>query len=76
MALRRAASQTFIVVNRDLCKAGLPGDEAAARGVVKFIAYGLGEELKARGCKPQRTGHNRERGWQGIHIRSTLPFAE
>jgi len=36
-------SQTFIVVNRDLCKAGLPGDEAAAKGVVKFIAYGLGE---------------------------------
>jgi phosphate transport system substrate-binding protein len=36
-------SQTFIVVNKDLCKAGLPGGEAAARGVVKFIEYGLGQ---------------------------------
>jgi len=35
-------SQTFIVVNKDLCKAGLPGGEAAAKGVVKFIEYGLG----------------------------------
>jgi phosphate transport system substrate-binding protein len=34
-------SQTFIVVNKDLCKAGVPGGEAAARGVVKFISYGL-----------------------------------
>jgi len=34
-------SQTFIVVNQDLCKAGTPGGEAAAKGVVKFIAYGL-----------------------------------
>ncbi len=36
-------SQTFIVVNKDLCKAGVPGGEAAAKGVVKFIDYGLGE---------------------------------
>jgi phosphate transport system substrate-binding protein len=35
-------SQTFIVVNKDLCKAGVPGGEAAAKGVVKFVAYGLG----------------------------------
>jgi phosphate transport system substrate-binding protein len=36
-------SQTFIVVNKDLCKAGVPGGEAAAKGIVKFISYGLGE---------------------------------
>ncbi len=36
-------SQTFIVVNKDLCKAGVPGGEAAAKNVVKFIDYGLGE---------------------------------
>jgi phosphate transport system substrate-binding protein len=36
-------SQTFIVVNKDLCKAGLPGGESAAKGVVKFITYGLNE---------------------------------
>ena len=36
-------SQTFIVVNKDLCKAGIPGGEAAAKGVVKFIEYGLNE---------------------------------
>jgi len=35
-------SQTFIVVNKDLCKAGVPGGETAAKGVAKFIAYGLG----------------------------------
>ncbi len=35
-------SQTFIVVNKDICKAGLPGGEAAAKGVGKFIEYGLG----------------------------------
>ena len=35
-------SQTFIVVNKDLCKAGIPGGEEAAKGVVKFIEYGLG----------------------------------
>ena len=34
-------SQTFIVVNKDLCKAGIPGGEAAAKGVAKFISYGL-----------------------------------
>lgn len=37
-------SQTFIVVNKDLCKAGIPGGEAAAKGVVKFLDYGLGSE--------------------------------
>jgi phosphate transport system substrate-binding protein len=36
-------SQTFIVVNKDLCKAGTPGGEEAAKDVVKFIEYGLGE---------------------------------
>jgi phosphate transport system substrate-binding protein len=36
-------SQTFIVVNKDLCKAGVPGGEAAAKGVVQFIDYGLGQ---------------------------------
>jgi phosphate transport system substrate-binding protein len=35
------ASQTFIVVNKDLCKAGTPGGEAAAKGVKQFIEYGL-----------------------------------
>ncbi len=35
-------SQTFIVVNKDLCKAGTPGGEEAAKGVAKFIEYGLG----------------------------------
>ncbi len=35
-------SQTFIVVNKDLCKAGVPGGEEAAKGVAKFIEYGLG----------------------------------
>lgn len=35
-------SQTFIVVNKDLCKAGVPGGEEAAKDVVKFIEYGLG----------------------------------
>jgi phosphate transport system substrate-binding protein len=36
-------SQTFVVVNKDLCKAGIPGGEAAAKGVVKFLEYGLGK---------------------------------
>jgi phosphate transport system substrate-binding protein len=36
-------SQTFIIVNKDLCKAGVPGGESAAKGVGKFLAYGLGE---------------------------------
>ena len=35
-------SQTFVVVNKDLCKAGTPGGEEAAKGVVKFLDYGLG----------------------------------
>jgi phosphate transport system substrate-binding protein len=39
-------SQTFIVVNKDLCKAGIPGGEAAAKGVAKFLNYGLGEGQK------------------------------
>jgi phosphate transport system substrate-binding protein len=34
-------SQSFIVVNKDLCKAGVPGGEAAAKGVAKFVSYGL-----------------------------------
>jgi phosphate transport system substrate-binding protein len=36
-------SQTFIVVYKDMCKAGIPGGEAAAKGVVKFLNYGLGQ---------------------------------
>jgi phosphate transport system substrate-binding protein len=36
-------SQTFVVVNKDPCKAGVPGGEAAAKGVVKFLDYGLGQ---------------------------------
>jgi phosphate transport system substrate-binding protein len=36
-------SQTFIVLNKDLCKAGIPGGETAAKGVVRFLQYGLGE---------------------------------
>ncbi len=36
-------SQTFIIVNKDLCKAGIPGGESAAKGVVRFLEYGLGE---------------------------------
>jgi len=36
-------SQTFIVVNQDMCKAGIPGGEAAAKGVAGFLKYGLGE---------------------------------
>jgi phosphate transport system substrate-binding protein len=35
-------SQTFIVVYKDMCKAGIPGGEGAAKGVAKFIEYGLG----------------------------------
>ena len=35
-------SQTFIVVYKDMCKAGIQGGEAAAKGVVKFLNYGLG----------------------------------
>jgi phosphate transport system substrate-binding protein len=34
-------SQTFIVVNQDLCKAGTPGGPTAAENVVKFLNYGL-----------------------------------
>ncbi len=36
-------SQTFVIVNKDLCKADIPGGEAAAKGVVRFLDYGLGE---------------------------------
>jgi phosphate transport system substrate-binding protein len=36
-------SQTFIVVNKDMCKAGIPGGETAAKGVVRFLDYGLGQ---------------------------------
>ncbi|HWX44236.1 MAG TPA: phosphate ABC transporter substrate-binding protein PstS [Solirubrobacteraceae bacterium] len=35
-------SQTFIMVYKDMCKAGVPGGKAAAEGVVKFLNYGLG----------------------------------
>jgi phosphate transport system substrate-binding protein len=36
-------SQTFLVVYKDACKAGLPGGESAAKGVSKFLTYGLGQ---------------------------------
>jgi phosphate transport system substrate-binding protein len=36
-------SQTFIVVYKDMCKAGVPGGETAAKGVVTFLNYGLGQ---------------------------------
>jgi phosphate transport system substrate-binding protein len=36
-------SQTFVVLYKDLCRAGVPGGKAAAEGVVKFLGYGLGE---------------------------------
>jgi phosphate transport system substrate-binding protein len=39
-------SQTFIVVYKDMCKAGISGGEGAAKAVAKFIAYGLGEGQK------------------------------
>jgi len=39
-------SQTFIVVNKDPCKAGIPGGEGAAKGVAKFVGYGLGNGQK------------------------------
>ena len=35
-------SQTFVVVYKDMCKAGVPGGESAAKGVVEFLEYGLG----------------------------------
>ncbi len=35
-------SQTFVMVYKDMCKAGVPGGKAAAEGVVKFLDYGLG----------------------------------
>lgn len=35
-------SQTFVVVYKDMCKAGIPGGEGAAKGVKKFLEYGLG----------------------------------
>jgi phosphate transport system substrate-binding protein len=36
-------SQTFIVVYKDMCKADVPGGETAAKGVVQFLNYGLGQ---------------------------------
>jgi phosphate transport system substrate-binding protein len=36
-------SQTFIDVYKDMCKAGVPGGESAAKGVAKFLEYGLGQ---------------------------------
>jgi phosphate transport system substrate-binding protein len=35
-------SQTFVVLYKDMCKAGIPGGKSAAEGVVKFLTYGLG----------------------------------
>ena len=36
-------SQTFIIVNKDLCKAGIPGGAGSAKGVVRFLDYGLNQ---------------------------------
>jgi phosphate transport system substrate-binding protein len=36
-------SQTFVVVYKDMCKAGVPGGKSAAEGVKRFLEYGLGE---------------------------------
>jgi phosphate transport system substrate-binding protein len=36
-------SQTFVMVYKDLCKAGVPGGKEAAEGVKRFLDYGLGE---------------------------------
>ena len=36
-------SQTFLVVNKDMCKAGIPGGAAAAKAVVAFLDFGLGQ---------------------------------
>jgi phosphate transport system substrate-binding protein len=36
-------SQTFVVVFKDMCKAGLPGGKGAAEDVAKFLDYGLGQ---------------------------------
>ena len=36
-------SQTFVVVFKDMCKAGIPGGKSAAEGVVKFLDYGLNQ---------------------------------
>jgi phosphate transport system substrate-binding protein len=36
-------SQTFIVVNQDLCKSGAPGGQSAAKNVVKLLDYGLAQ---------------------------------
>jgi phosphate transport system substrate-binding protein len=36
-------SQTFVMVYKDMCKAALPGGESAAKGVAKFLEYGLGQ---------------------------------
>ena len=36
-------SQTFVVVNQDLCKSGTPGGQGAAKNVVKFLNYGLNQ---------------------------------
>jgi putative DNA primase/helicase len=33
------------------------------------LMAGLGEELRARGCRPTRVGPNRTRGWQGIRLK-------
>jgi len=35
-------SQTFVMVYKDMCKAGVPGGKTAAEAVVKFLNYGLG----------------------------------
>jgi phosphate transport system substrate-binding protein len=37
------ASQTFVISYKDICKSGVPGGETAAKGVMKFLQYGLGQ---------------------------------
>jgi phosphate transport system substrate-binding protein len=36
-------SATHVVVFKDVCKAGLPGGQSAAKAVVSFLDYGLGQ---------------------------------
>ena len=61
-------SQTFVIVYKDMCKAGVPGGKAAAEGVVKFLDYGLsqGQSILAQadyaGC-PQRSSPSPRKRW-------------
>ena len=69
-------SQTFVVVNKDLCKAGIPGGEAAAKGVARFLDVrprpGSGDPLEGRlrstaGRNPQQVQDGRRRAGMQRH---------